>query len=184
MPTRTANPDGMSELSNNVVFTQAATAMTFNCVGKVEWGDVNGDGLLDFACPKPYLSPTSAVGLMLYMNNGDGLFTGVQPQLNFVSPEKIFSVVFGDVDNDGDLDMLLGIGGGESHQPSTNQIWHNDGSGNFAHGSAGSFTAAADNFKPKLVLGDYDDDVRRHGMRPAFRNPPSAPSLMRAPLDT
>lgn len=90
--------------------------------GWSEWGDLNNDGLLDFAIiggnpyngggrgkPKGALSeiiipidePNFA---FIYFNNGDGTFTESNEGLTALG--SFPSIAFGDIDNDGDLDIL------------------------------------------------------------------------------
>ncbi|MDX1545786.1 MAG: FG-GAP-like repeat-containing protein [Rhodothermales bacterium] len=121
----------------------------------VDWADYDGDGDLDFV-----LAGTSRTGATfdaggafdalarLYRNDGGGAFTEVDPGLGGVYSA---SAAWGDVDNDGDPDLLL-AGNGPDEAPAT-ILYRNDG---------GAFTAAEVAFQPvafgDAAWGDYDGD--------------------------
>lgn len=89
--------------------------------------DFNNDGLLDiFTCDYTFekslghyyaaeklgveLPRTSPDKMLLYKNNGDGTFTNVASQMGLTSNVFAMGSNFGDIDNDGYLDMYLGTG--------------------------------------------------------------------------
>jgi hypothetical protein len=69
------------------------------------WGDFDNDGDLDVAVGNGLLG--TADGNRLFVNNGDGTFTS---RAEF-GVNQSASVVWGDFDNDGDLDLAVGNGG-------------------------------------------------------------------------
>lgn len=87
------------------------------------WGDVDNDGDLDLAVGNGILGPEQAN--YLYINNGDGSFTA---RAEFGEGQSD-SLVWGDFDNDGDLDLAVGNGGFASVEQ--NYLYVNDGFGNF-----------------------------------------------------
>ncbi|MCC7385103.1 MAG: CRTAC1 family protein [Deltaproteobacteria bacterium] len=109
--------------------------------------DVNGDGLVD-------IWYNDALDGSLYINDGDGTFheasgaAGVAIEMPAVQP--YYPAVFGDYDNDSDLDLFLG------HPASVpNRLYQNSGNGTFTlatalHEDLGHSRGAA--------FGDYDHD--------------------------
>jgi len=92
--------------------------------------DIDGDGDQDLIV----VGPTAYI----YTNDGSGAFTDTGQSLTMADQ----GLDFGDFDQDGDLDMVVGNGSGKL------EIWENDGSGNYslhtdmsltdAYGNAGS----------------------------------------------
>ena len=73
----------------------------FRFAKAVTWGDYDDDG-------DPDLYVSNIGSNRLYRNNGDGTFTDVAPALGVTEPEgKSFASWFFDVENDGDLDLLV-----------------------------------------------------------------------------
>ncbi|GAB4002838.1 hypothetical protein GCM10028807_62200 [Spirosoma daeguense] len=113
----------------------------------VALGDVDGDGDLDLLTAN-YYSNTVSVRL----NNGSGNFTLPAINPNPAVGEYPFSVALGDVDGDGDLDLVTANGA-----DNTVSVRLNNGSGNF--------TPPATNPNPGVgadpacvALGDVDGD--------------------------
>lgn len=109
------------------------------------WGDFDGDGDLDMAVGNGLLG--TAEQNYLYVNNGDGTFTS-RPEFG---TGQTGSLVWGDCDNDGDLDMAVGNGGfGFVGQ---NYLYVNNGNGTFTgREEFGARDTAA------LAWGDADND--------------------------
>ncbi len=120
----------------NAAFSQAFTlvenpvAGTSNFLGMdsgcIAWGDYNGDGLLDFFTCGYNDGPTYAE---LYRNNGDGTFTedtAASANLIPVTSTSSYSCAWGDIDNDGDLD-LISTGNAQSLSQSITRVYRNDG---------------------------------------------------------
>ena len=95
---------------DNTFTEQTGIILTGIDDGSVAWGDYNNDGYLDILLAG--YSGVSAVS-KIYKNNGDNTFTE-QTGISLTGVESC-SAVWGDYDNDGDLDILLtGIGAGSS----------------------------------------------------------------------
>jgi hypothetical protein len=108
----------------------------------VALGDLDGDSDLDAVVTT--VSPLSAI---VWLNQGgmqggiEGVFTEGQSLGSFSG----YGVAIGDVDNDGDLDVLV-VG-------NSNQVWLNDGDGTFTAGPAFPYQ-----FSEAVVLADMDED--------------------------
>ncbi len=76
-----------------------------NQTGDISWGDYNSDGNIDILISGQN-TPASNVGITaLYKNNGDGTFTDISiPEVYGMTWDT--SIEWGDIDSDGDLDIL------------------------------------------------------------------------------
>ncbi len=88
------------------------------------WGDYDNDGDLDIFVANYDLDQNNE----LYSNNGDGTFTKVNS--NLITNDKALSrsCVWGDYDNDGDLDLFISNGFETNLQP--NFLYINNGNNN------------------------------------------------------
>ncbi|MER3318251.1 MAG: VCBS repeat-containing protein [Allomuricauda sp.] len=90
-------------------------------------GDINGDSLEDF-----YIGGTKEKPGKLYVQLNGGKFE--EKSIACAGLREDMGVVFADLDNDGDLDLLSIDGGGieeMARQDYTDVIYYNDGDGNF-----------------------------------------------------
>ena len=116
------------------------------------WGDIDSDGDLDLAIANGWASEimTSSGPNQLYINDGNGNFSVRQlggPDLSSTS------LAFGDMDNDGDLDLLVG-NDGNYYDGEVNQLFRNDGRGNFTLDWQSPDRAET----RSLALADFDGD--------------------------
>lgn len=108
-------------------------------------GDIDGDGDLDLLAAQ-FSAVSNTVSVCF--NDGKGHFIGNQSLGVSVgaAPKR---VVLGDVDGDGDLDLLTANQGSNSVS-----VRLNDGAGSFSGGSE----IAVDRYPTRVVLGDLDGD--------------------------
>ena len=115
------------------------------------WGDYDGDGRLDVFVGQSNLSGASGD---LLKNNWPAAFTNVSVATGLNDPGFHQNLAWNDIDNDRDLDLLIGMEGPEEHEI-------------YLQGPAGSFTAvgAATGFQAPLgtrgygmAIGDTDGD--------------------------
>ncbi|MCU0862575.1 MAG: FG-GAP-like repeat-containing protein [Planctomycetes bacterium] len=116
----------------------------------VAFGDVDGDGDLDL------VSGNSGQQSRLYRNNGTGTFTDVTAGHMPVRADYSNAVAFGDVDGDGDLDLVIG-NGSYNPFPQRTLLYLNDGTGSFAEASVGQMPTLPD-YTEWVMPGDVDGD--------------------------
>jgi len=116
-------------------------------------GDVDGDGDLDLVVGNPN-QPNR-----LYLNNGSGVFGdglgGTTGSDISTDSHTTFSIYLGDVDNDGDLDLIVG------NYNQVNRLYLNDGNGVFGDGlggTTGSDISTDTHPTRDINLGDVDND--------------------------
>ncbi len=119
------------------------------------WGDYDGDGWLDL-----YIGHESTEGRrnpnQLFHNNGDGTFTDVAAEAGVAIVGFAKGVVWGDVDNDGRLDLYIS----RLHQP--NLLFRNEGPDATGRWRFSDVTARAGVGEPTVSFPtwfwDYDND--------------------------
>jgi hypothetical protein len=114
-------------------------------IGDMALGDVDNDGDLDAVVTNGFHQTTSYPGMVL-LNDGSGRFSDSGQRLIAVASA---GVSLGDLDNDGDLDLVL------TDYQNPCQIWLNDGSGTY--GDSG-FRFGGGQFYRHALLGDLDGD--------------------------
>ncbi len=130
-------------------FTDIAAGLTAVTASSAAWGDYDNDGNLDILLAGIDAGDTRLA--KVYRNNGDGSFTDITAGLTGVQDS---SMVWGDYDNDGDLDILLTGSVSSSEADAIAKVYRNNGDGTFTDIAAGLTEVAYSN----VAWGDYDND--------------------------
>ena len=109
----------------------------------VSISDVNGDGLDDL-----YISQPGGLPNRMFLQNADGTCTDISAESGTDWLNQAHGSVFGDIDNDGDQDLVVGVQDGLL-------VMSNDGTGKFTV-ARGLILPAAVPYS--LTLADYDQD--------------------------
>ncbi|MCP4594991.1 LamG-like jellyroll fold domain-containing protein, partial [Neptuniibacter sp.] len=132
-------------------FTEGAAGANISRTGSsyagAAFGDYNNDGWLDF-----YSNQDTGNESMLYLNAKDGTFTRQGSAACDADLGDTTGVAWGDYDNDGDLDLLLGNDG------SANYLFRNDGGGAWTDvaGTLGIQNGTLESHS--VSFADYDND--------------------------
>ncbi|MBZ0111920.1 MAG: CRTAC1 family protein [Thermoanaerobaculia bacterium] len=94
------------------------------------FGDLDNDGFLDFYVGTGAPDYRALVPNRMFHNAGDGTFQDVTKSGGFGHLQKGHGVSFGDLDNDGDQDLLHVLGGAYSGDRYQNALFVNPGHGN------------------------------------------------------
>jgi len=135
--------------------TDARAAGITGCFRGVEAGDIDRDGDWDLVLAQDYNRRP-----LLLVNNGAGVFSDQTvarlPNITMGSARA----QFGDIDNDGDLDILV-CNSGASRFATTGRprIFNNDGTGVFTDASLTQFPSTALAEQMDCVFGDVDNDL-------------------------
>jgi hypothetical protein len=145
-------PDQMFEEVTRQVLPNAMLARV------IKVRDVNADG-----SPDILVGTTFQTQSRLYLGDGEGNFTDVTkthlPQIK----ASVGDLEIGDVDGDGDLDVVLADWGPESPTSFTNEggrtmLWLNDGTGHFTNATGARMPEVLVRFSWELEFVDIDND--------------------------
>ncbi len=115
------------------------------------WGDIDNDGDLDLYIGSQSGSASPLAVDRLYKNNGDGTFTSITGGGVNESATVTYGSCFGDIDNDGDLDLII-INGG------ANSIFINNGTGTFTKSTVTEMMTHPGILEVGGAMADFDKD--------------------------
>lgn len=117
--------------------------------GKATFADIDNDGDLDLLYTGRNTQPQSFA--KLYLNGGSGNFTLVSNTP--LEPSQSGDIAFEDIDNDGDLDVMM-VGYDQQDNGFT-KLYQNNGSGSFTALTSSTFEPAKGG---SIAFLDYDND--------------------------
>lgn len=118
--------------------------------------DVNNDGHIDILVGTTYETQSR-----LYLGQGGGAFTEVTATHLPQRPASIGDLEFGDVDADGDLDVVIadwGPGNNMTNDGGRTRLWLNDGAGKFTDATDDRMPPALIRFSWDIEFVDVDND--------------------------
>jgi len=121
------------------------------------WIDYNNDGKIDMHLSKCGQGGAGVGGNIneLYRNNGDGTYTNVAAAANMADPEQTWSSAVGDYNNDGWMDVVVGVNAGTNGY--TN-VKRNNGNGTFTSVTASSGYDTVTSTGREYIALDFDND--------------------------
>ncbi|MDC8105710.1 FG-GAP-like repeat-containing protein [Chryseobacterium sp. PTM-20240506] len=121
------------------------------------WIDYDNDGDMDLYIAKCSGGGSGPGGNVdeLHRNNGDGTFTNVAVAANMANPTQTWSSAWGDFNNDGWMDAIIGI---NSTSNGLSRVMKNNGNGTFTDVSVGSGYDIISNLSREYVAYDFDND--------------------------
>ncbi len=119
------NKDGtFSEISEQAQLDQPTYSMGAN------FGDIDNDGLLDLYLGTGTPNFKSIYPNRMYQNKGEDKFEDITMQSGTGHIQKGHGIAFGDIDNDGDQDILAEMGGAANGDVFQNSLFQNKGNNN------------------------------------------------------
>ncbi|WP_261510194.1 CRTAC1 family protein [Chryseobacterium paludis] len=121
------------------------------------WIDYDNDGDMDMYIAKCSGGGSGPGGNIdeLLRNNGNGTFTNVAVAANMANPTQTWSSAWGDFNNDGWMDAVVGI---NSIANGLSKVMKNNGNGTFTDVSIGSGYDVVNSLSREYVAYDFDND--------------------------
>ncbi|MBC8124083.1 MAG: VCBS repeat-containing protein [Gemmatimonadaceae bacterium] len=141
--------------NGNGTFANAQTLAVGDYPTSITVGDLDGDGDLDLATVNigDYVYPGFQSTVSVLRNNGNGTFAAAQ---SFTTGKSAFEITIGDIDGDGDLDLVTTYGAGYTNSRYVGYVTvlKNNGNGTFAEPQ--DFPSGA--YPTSITIGDLDGD--------------------------
>ncbi len=121
------------------------------------WFDYDNDGDVDMYLAKCGQGGSGVGGNidMLLKNNGNGTYTNVAAEANMANPEQTWSGACGDFNNDGWMDVIVGV---NSASNGYTNVKRNNGDGTFTSVTTGSGYDTNTSLGREYVAQDFDND--------------------------
>ena len=121
------------------------------------WFDFDNDGDIDVYIAKCGQGGSGVGGNIdqLFRNNGDGTYTNVAVEANMANPEQTWSGAVGDFNNDGWMDVIVGV---NSNSNGITNVKRNNGDGTFTSVTTGSGYDIITSMGREYVAQDFDND--------------------------
>ena len=120
------------------------------------WTDIDNDGdwdMYEAKCRQGVNDPNDPRRInLLYRNNGDGTFTEDAASRNLAIGAQSWTADFGDIDNDGDMDVFI------TNHDVKSQLLLNDGTGHFTDISQASGVTVVPGLPLQGIFRDFDND--------------------------
>jgi hypothetical protein len=123
-----ANVAFINNGAGQLVYTQGGYGNTCGNYGSI-FTDIDNNGSMDLFVAKCGCDPED----LLMLNNGTGAFANTAPALGLADGHQSWSSAWGDFDNDGDMDVLIGASSGAVHK-----LLYNTGDGTFTDAPPGN----------------------------------------------
>ncbi len=143
-----ANVYYMNDGNGNLTYGQGGLGENCGNYGSI-WVDFDGDQDMDLFVAKCGCDPID----ILYKNNGDGTFTSSAGALGFADGQQSWSSAWGDFNNDGNMDALVGSSSGGAHK-----VMRNNGDGTFTNVTIGSGFDVFTGTSIEWTTHDFDND--------------------------
>ena len=143
-----ANVGFINDGNGNLTFTQGGYGTTCGNYGSI-FTDYTNDGVPDLFVAKCGCDPQD----LMMQNNGTGAFTNVAPAQGLNDSHQSWSSAWGDFDNDGDMDVLIGASSSGYHK-----LMMNDGTGNFTNATPGSGMDTFSGQSIEWTAHDFNND--------------------------
>ena len=147
------------------------------------FGDLNNDGFLDFYLGTGNVEYAELRPNVMFLNEGGESFANVTMAGGFGHLQKGHGVAFADLDNDGDQDVYVQMGGAQWADKFYDAIFENPGFGNGSltvvlEGRASNRSAIGARVKAVIEEGGVEREVYRHvGSGSSFGNNPLRQSV-------
>ncbi|MFK7961812.1 MAG: FG-GAP-like repeat-containing protein, partial [Phycisphaerales bacterium] len=141
---------------NSGVFVDESVARTGGVTGRIRGvaiADIERDGDLDMLLSEDFLEQPR-----LLINDGTGVFTDETATRIPTGEISSTRAQFGDLDEDGDLDIYINAGGTSRFGCGQNRIWINDGNGVFSDQTNSRHPIGKVCEPMDVILGDLDGD--------------------------
>ena len=121
------------------------------------WFDYDNDGDIDMLIAKCGQGGSGVGGNInqMYKNNGNGTYTNVAASANLADPEQTWSCAVGDYNNDGWMDIIVGV---NSTSNGNTNVKRNNGDGTFTSVTTGSGYDTITDTGREFVAEDFDND--------------------------